>query len=394
MVKDNTKISGFIVDTLPKIALLVGLVSAALSFYFYQQDHHRFFFSYLTSFFFFLTISLGGFFFVLSQHITRAGWSVVLRRIPEHLMKNIWVLALFFIPVIFGIHDLYHWSHPEEVAVDHLLQVKAPYLNTNFFLIRAAFFWGIWILFAGYFFKKSTQQDESGDKNNTISLQKASAIGMLLFALTVSFSSIDWVMSLTPHWFSTMFGVYIFAGCAVSALASITILAMSIRRSGFLRNTINVEHFHDTGKLLYGFVVFWAYVAFSQYFLIWYANMPEETHWFKEHFAGNWNSVAAFIAIGHFGVPFVLFMSRHIKRKLNLHCLMAIWILFMHFVDLYWLIMPNIDKQGINLTLGDLTNFLAIGGIYLAILLNRFKKYHLYPIRDPRVEDSIHFQNA
>lgn len=377
-----------------KGSLAVAALGILGSFFLYFADTHRFFFSYLTSFMFFLTMSLGALFFVMIQHITRTGWSVVMRRVPEHMMKNLWVMAFLFIPILFGMSELYHWTHADAVAHDHLLQGKSPYLNVPFFLIRAVFFWGIWMLLSHLFFNGSTSQDKTGDKSITLRHQKLSTVGILLFAVTVTFAAIDWAMSITPHWFSTMFGVYIFAGSMFSFYAMNSLLHLSLRRLGYLRKIVSIDHFQDAGKLFFGFTVFWAYISFSQYFLIWYANMPEETHWFKEHFHGTWNSVAAFLAIGHFAVPFLLFMSKWVKRNMPAHCLMVIWALFMHYVDLYWLIMPNVNPHGVHPALVDATTFLAIGGIYVAALVRRASSYDLYPTSDPRLSESLHFENV
>jgi hypothetical protein len=390
----ESRLSGFLAGNFPKFLLGAGILGLLASAALYPSDPKRFFFSYLTAFMFFLTISLGSLFFVTIHHLVRSGWSVVVRRIPEHLMKNVLILAVLFIPVLFGMHHLYEWTHTAEVAKDLLLQKKSPYLNTTFFFIRVAFYFGVWFLLARKYFNNSVKQDESGDEKLTLNSQKTSTYGILLFAITATFAGVDWVMSLTPHWYSTMFGVYLFAGSAVSALASMSLIGLLLRRYGYLKDIITVEHYHDIGKLLYGFNVFWAYVAFSQYFLIWYANIPEETIFFVRHFQGSWNAVGILLAVGHFGVPFVLFMSRHAKRNFPFHTAMMIWFLFIHFVDLYWIIMPNVSPAGLSIKLVDVTTLLGIGGVYLFVFFNRLKKTALYPVKDPRLTESLHLENA
>lgn len=392
--KDSHQLTGFLATTFPIISFVLGGIGLALSALLYLQNQERFFYSYLTSFMFFLTISLGSLFFIIIQNLVRSGWSVTVRRIPEHLMKNVWIMAIFIIPILLGVHHLYEWSHVAEVAKDHILQKKSPYLNMAFFLTRVVVYFSVWILLTRTFFSRSVAQDSSGDETLTLKSQTTSTFGVLLFAVTITFAGIDWVMSLTPHWFSTMFGVYIFAGSIVSALATISLVAMTLRKAGFLQNTITLEHYHDLGKLLYGFNVFWAYIAFSQYFLIWYANIPEETVWFIDHFRGSWNTVGIVLAVGHFAVPFLLFMSRHAKRNLPFHACMAVWILLMHFTDLYWVIMPNISKLGVSFAWVDLTTFVGIGGIFLGVLFTRMKKVALFPIKDPRLADSMNYDNV
>ena len=225
-------------------------------------------------------------------------------------------------------------------------------------------------------------------------MQKMAPLAILVFGISQTFAFIDWVMSITPHWYSTMFGVYFFAISAVLSLSVITLIFLWLRSRGFLSNIVTVEHYHDLGKLLYGFNIFWAYIIFSQYFLIWYANIPEETVWFAEHFKGNWNTVAIIISIGHFAIPFILFMSRHMKRNLKTNGMMMVWMVVMTIVELYWVIMPNISKDGVHVSIQDVVPFLAIGGIFFAVLFSRMKNYALVPEQDPRLKESINFINA
>ena len=260
---------------------------------------------YLSVFMFFLTITLGGLFWVIIFHLTRSGWSVVVRRLFEHLMHRVGLMAVLFIPIVLGLHGLYEWTHESHVIHDHLLQVKAPYLNQPFFIVRSILYFIVWFVLARGFFNDSTQQDSNGDPLLTAQSQKRSTYGILLYAITISFAGIDWIMTLTPHWYSTMFGVYIFAGAALSSLCVVSLLALFLRRNGFLSAVISIEHYHDLGKLIYGFVIFWAYIGFSQYFLIWYANIPEETMFYLSRNTEAWKAVSLMLVLGHFLVPFV-----------------------------------------------------------------------------------------
>jgi hypothetical protein len=383
------RLSGFLSSALPKIAFLLGGLSLALTAVLWRGNPHHTAFSYLFSFLFFLSITLGSLFFVIIQHLTRAGWSVVLRRIPETFAMNAWVMAVFFLPILFGIHELYHWTHADVVAADPILQGKAGYLNFKFFLARAVLFLGAWVWMARYFYKKSVKQDSSGDPKLTLSMQAFSAAAILNFAITLTFGIIDWAMSLTPHWYSTMFGVYFFAGSAVAAFAIMSLVALTLRRFGYLKDIIRVEHYHDVAKFLYGLNIFWAYVSFSQYFLIWYANIPEDSVWFMQHFNGSWNTVAATLAIGHFFVPFLIFMSKHTRRNLTAHCAMMVWFLVMHCLDIYWLIMPNITPNGIHIAVSDISSFVGIGGIYIGFFWLRLRNASLIPVQDPRLPESL-----
>ncbi len=394
MIKDNHQLTGFLATTLPKIAFAIGALGIAATALLYSGSPDRFYFSYLTSFIYFLTLSLGGLFFVIIVNLVRAGWSSTIRRIPEHLMANLGLMAILFIPILFGIHHLFEWSHGAVVAHDHLLLKKSPFLNVPFFLSRAAFYFGVWFLLARAFLTRSVAQDTSGDENLTLKSQTTATFGVLLFAITLTFAVIDWIMSLTPHWYSTMFGVYMFAGSIISALAATILIIFILKKMGFLTHVIRTDHIHDLGKLMYGFNIFWTYIAFSQYFLIWYANIPEETIWFLDHFKGSWNTVGICLAVGHFIIPFFLFMSRHAKRNLAFAAFISAWFLVMQAVDVYWLIMPNISKSGVHIGLLDITTFLAIAGLYIGVLFRRMSRVALYPIRDPRLDEALHYENT
>lgn len=389
----DIRLTGFLADKLPKILYLVGAVSLIISYFLSKVDGHHFYFSYLTSYTFFLAATLGSLFFVIIQHLSSAGWSVTLRRVPEVIMQNFLLLAFLFIPILFGMHDLYHWTHTDAVAHDTILQGKVPYLNIKFFIVRAVLFFVIWILIARKFFKSSIRQDSSGEKSITQKLRSFSAPAVILFALSQTFASIDWVMSLTPHWYSTMWGVYFFAISIVLALALITFVLLILRKYGFLKDTVTVEHYHDMGKLLYGFNIFWTYIAFSQYFLIWYGNIPEETAFYHQHFQGSWEKVALFLVIGHFLLPLIFFMSRHVKRNLKTHFVFVVWMMFISFVDIYWIIMPNLFPQGISLSVFDIFPFLGIGGLYFAFIFKRLAQHNLIPKSDPRLPESLKFHN-
>ncbi len=378
--------------SVPIYCFLVGLLGGVGSFFSFLYHPIQFYFSYLVAFMFFLTLSLGSLFFVIIQNLVRSGWSVSIRRIPEVYAMNLRLFPFLFLPILFGIGDLYYWAHPHVVLSDFILKAKSGYLNVPFFVCRALGYFVIWIWLARKFFENSTLQDQSGAQSYTLNSQKTSTYGVILFAITITFASIDWVMSLTPHWYSTMWGVYTFAGAIVGALSLMSLTAMFLRWKGYLATVISKEHFHDLGKLLYGFNVFWAYIAFSQYFLIWYANIPEETIWFGQHFHGSWNTVGIFLAVAHFAIPFLVFMSRHAKRNLPFHALVAGWMLMVHYVDTVWMISPNLHPQGLSIYWVDVSVFLAIGGLYFGFFLKTLSKAALYPLQDPRLKESLNLE--
>ncbi len=349
-------------------------------------------FSYLVAFLFWLSIGLGALFFVLVQFATRAGWSVVVRRLAEQLMGSLILFVPLFLPVALGIGDLYHWSHPEVVAADPMLQGKSAYLNVPFFLLRAGLFLMLWALMAGWYRRLSLAQDLSGAHSLTRRMQRFSGPGIALFALSVTFAAFDWIMSLDPHWYSTIFGVYFFIGGLVAFLAALSLLTLALRR-GPLGGRVNEEHLHDLGKLLFAFTTFWSYIGFSQYFLVWYANIPEETVWFGHRLGGGWAHASWALALGHFVLPFFFLLPRGIKRRPVTLGLASLWMLAMHALDLYWLIMPNLQHHGPHVELMDLACFVGVGGLFLGLVAKNLSRDPLVPAKDPRLPESLRFEN-
>ena len=350
--------------------------------------------SYLVAFAFFLSVSLGALFFVVLQHLVRAGWSVVVRRVAEALAMNLPLLALFAVPILLGVRGLYEWADPRAVAGDALLRGKQPYLNVPFFAARLAVYFAVWTFLARYFWTRSTTQDRTGDVRLSLQMERTSAIGMVLFALTTNYAAVDLLMSLDPHWYSTIFGVYFFSGGVVGFFALLSMLAALLQRSGRLGGAVTDEHYHDLGKLVFAFTVFWAYIAFSQYMLMWYANIPEETEWYLRRQTGQWAGVSLLLLFGHFVLPFVYLLPRFVKRRPKLFGPIAAWMLLMHYVDIYWIVMPQISPGRVPLHLLDLTCPLGIGGIMLAATAHRLRQRALVPLRDPRLAESLAFENA
>lgn len=358
----------------------------------------RFFFSYLTGFAFCLTITLGAFFFVMVQHATKATWSIVVRRIAEIVMMSFPILAVLFIPILFGMHDLYHWTHTDlyEVGGDHydaILAGKSAYLNSTFFIIRWVFYFAIWIFFSYKLYSLSLRQDLNPDVNYSPRLRKIAAWGLPFFVLTIAFSGIDLIMTLDPHWFSTMFGVYIFAGSFFAVNATICLIALIYQRSGYLSGIITKEHYHDLGKFMFAFTVFWAYIAFSQYMLIWYANLPEETIWFRHRMEGSWGTISLVLLLGHFIIPFLILVFRASKRLKPVLWVMVFWFLIMHFIDLYWLVMPVLDVHGFHPQLIDLTAWLGMAFMLFGLGIARAGRHSMVPHNDPRFKNSVAFEN-
>ncbi len=391
---------------LPIIGGLVGLgaLGAALATGMgAAETRQQLWHSYLVAYLYWLSIALGGLFFTLVQYATRAGWSIALRRVFENVAATLPLFLVLFIPVILGMHDLYHhWLDHDVVANDPILLAKAPYLNEKFFFIRAAIYFAVWIGLALMFYRGSVAQDQTGDRTITRRLNGLSFVGIALFALTTTFAAFDWIMSLDPHWFSTMYGVYFFAGCVVGFFAFLSVITVLMRQAGHFGRFLTEEHQHDAGKLLFAFCVFWTYISFSQYFLIWYGDMPEETIFYRLRQTATWQPVSTFLVAGHFFVPFFFLMSRHVKRHRFGLLGGGLWIMLMHYVDLHWQVMPNINSEamrhhaghGFHLHLLDGLTFVGVGGLFLAAFGMMLGRSTLVPARDPRLAESAAFQNA
>ncbi len=385
------------------VPLIIGALMLVVSGVGAASDPKQFYFSYLVGWAFCLTITLGSLFFVLVQHLTKARWSAVVRRVPEALIWAFPLLAVLGIPILLGMHDLYHWTHaelfdPESPKYDALVAGKQAYLNTPFFIARVAFYFLAWTLISYRLYSLSVRQDLAPTADMPMIFRKVSAIGLVLFALTISFAGFDLIMSVDPHWFSTIFGVYIFAGSFLSALAMmILVLSMLQRSGGMLKGVVTVEHFQDLGKFMFGFTVFWAYIAFSQYMLYWYGNIPEETIWYRHRLEHGWQYHSAVLLVMHFIIPFIVLLPRWTKRILPLLTFMAVYMLIMHWFDLHWLVMPVLDLQ-LNGHAGfhwlDFTTFIGLFAILFGTMMYRLSRHSLVPQNDPYLGQSLRFHST
>lgn len=359
----------------------------------YALDRQQFHFSYLVAFAFFASVSLGALFFVMIQHLTGSAWSVTVRRLMENMMRTVPLAFLLVLPVFLGIHSLYEWSHAG-AARDAVLSAKLGYLNEKWFMLRGLIAIALWSVFALRLYAISRRQDESGSIEYTKAAVRWSAPGTVVLFLMASMSAFDWIMSLEPHWFSTMFGVYFLAGGAVGFMAILIAVALGLRSAGYLTQSVREEHYHDLGKWLFALTTFWAYVTFSQYMLIWYANLPEETFWFHKRLQGSWSAFVPILVIGHFIIPFFTLLPRANKRNLKLLGFFAGWMMLMHFCDLYWQIMPVLHAKGVALHWMDAAAWLAVGSAYGLVFWQGLKEKPLVPVGDPRLEQCLAFHNV
>ncbi|MEE2786862.1 MAG: hypothetical protein VX589_05950 [Myxococcota bacterium] len=371
---------------------VLGLIACAIGGY-TAENERQVYYSGIIALMTFTTISLGGLFFVILHHLVRASWSTSFRRIAENVASAIPVMGVLAALVFgFGLGDLFHWSHPEAVAADPLLQHKEGYLNTPFFAIRALVFFLGWTAIAFFYRKLSVQQDESGDVSLTFRMRWWAPVCILFFALSVTFAGFDWMMGLDAHWFSTMFGVIIFSGCIVGGYATLGLIGLWLTKNGNLKNTLTEWNFHDVAKLMWGFIIFWTYTSFSQYFLIWYGNIPEETAWFYARMHHGWERIAMLLIFGHFMLPFWVILSRHMKRNRLVFGVVACWMILMHYFDLYFMAMPNLHHH-LHFHWLDLATFVCAGGFFLAAVMYRFTKDAAVAHRDPMLEASLNYYN-
>ena len=381
-------------NRLPIIGAVCAVLGAAVCAILGAADPKQFFFSWLVSFLFFLSLALGALFFVLIQYAAQGGWGIVLRRIGETIFVMLPVMAALFVPVLLGLRDLYSWTVPGAAEQDALLRWKAPYLNVPFFLIRAALYFGLWSFIAVLYYRGSRGQDVTGDPGVSARLRRFAGPAIIILALTQTFASVDWIMSLTPHWYSTIFGVYFFAGSFVGFIALLSVVVVAMRRAGLLDTVISAEHLHDIGKFLFAFTAFWAYIGFSQFFLMWYANLPEETIWYQARMEGSWMTVSLFLMAGHFGVPFFYLMGRAVKRRGSTLAIGGAWLLAMHFLDLYWQVMPTLHPEGLRPSVLDVAALVTVGGCFVAAASWLMRRRALVPLRDPRLAESLAFENV
>ena len=366
--------------------ILLGFIGLLGAFF---VDAKRSWFAFLNAQLFVLFISLGALFFIAVQHITKAGWSVNIRRLMEAFPAYIVLAVPFALALLFSGDHLYSWFNPETVAKDYLLQHKAPYLNIGFFFIRLVVCFAVWIFFSWKLMSFSFKQDKTGDPQlNNKSIPYSVAL-LLCFALTFSFFTFDTLMSLEPHWFSTIFAVYNFAGAFQSFIAVLILLIIYLRRQGLLdKKLVNENHLHDLGKFLLGLVIFWAYIAFSQYMLIWYANLPEGAIYYAHRSVGEWKWVSLALIVFRFIVPFIFLLPRWVKRDEGCLILASSLILITQYMDLYWMVYPQFDREHIVFGWVEIAPLIAFIGLFLFSLFYTLSKNPILPLNDPRQKES------
>jgi len=379
---------------LPKKFSMIGWVLVSLGVLLvvvsYLLNPMRASFNNVIALMFMTGISVGALILVALEHLTGAVWSTPTRRVSEFLAASIPFVAMLGIPLLFNLHGLFHWAHTDVVKSDVLLQGKMPYLNTGFFVIRYIGIFAVLFLFYILFTRNSRKQDITKDQNLTRRNVKLSAGFMPVAAIGVSFLAIDWMMSLEPHWYSTIFGIYFITATLLAGLAATTFVVVSLNEKGYLHAKINSDHYYSFGALLFGITNFWAYIAFSQFLLIWYANIPEETIWFMMRWNGGWKYVTIAMIVIRFAIPYFGLLTASSKTDPMRLKIVSVIILFAHLFDMYWLIMPTYSDSAV-FSFYEIGFPVLVVGILILVFSSQSKRHNMIPIGDPKLQRGLDF---
>jgi hypothetical protein len=373
-------------------SLIVGVVFAIVSILLAIKNPDEFYRGYLLGFMCWLGVSLGSMAIVMVRHLTGGGWGMVIRRILGAAMRTLPLLAILFVPLIIAVvqHRIYPWAMPTESIQDPYIKehlekhsfIKDAYLNQTGFIIRAIIYLVIWNILSFLLSHWSRQTDHPGAPDNTQKFKAVAGPGIILYGFTISFAAIDWVMSLDPSWISTIFGLIILIGQVLSAMCFAVVIERILVNYKPMSVMLKPDFVHDHGKWMLTFIMLWAYFSFSQWLIIWAGNLPTEITFYTKRLSFGWGKVGLFLALFHFAVPFALLLSRPLKRNIRKLVWLAIWLIFMHYVDLFWIIEPNFMK-GFAVTISDIVVPIAIGGLWLAYFFRNLNALPLLPAYDP-----------
>ena len=375
------------IERLGKAALMVGVAALLVCVAAGWGNPAQFLHSYLFAFLFWIALPLGSTALLMLHHMVGGRWGFALQRVLEAGAKTMVLMAVLFLPILFRLPVLYRWADPNLVKADPLLQYKHPYLNTPFFITRTAIYFGAWILMTYLLTEWSRRQDETGDPSLVHRMQSLSAPGLAIYGLTATFASVDWVMSLEPHWYSTIYGMIFMVTEALAAMSLVTLTVILLSRQKPLAGVLTTQNVHDYGNLLLTFTMLWAYLSFSQFLIIWAGNLREEIPWYMTRARGGWAAVAVALIIFHFAMPFLLLLSRFVKRRAEVLRWLAAWLLLISVVDVFWLTVPAFEPAGPEFHLTDLLAILGIGGLWVWRFAGRLNARPLLPLHDPRFKE-------
>jgi hypothetical protein len=375
-----------VVKTIQQRSLLVGLVFGALAVVGAWARPDQFFRAYLIGFMAWLGVTLGSMAILMLRHLTKGAWGMVIRRILGAAMRCSPLMALLFVPLLFGLPKLYIWARPLDSIADnhlreHLQEITKSYLSVNGFIVRAVIYFAIWNLLSFLLTKWSVEQDHPPMRDNSSRFKALSGPGLILYGFTITFAAIDWVMSIDPSWISTIFGLSFLIGQVLAALCFAVVVERILYRYKPMSGLLKPEQVHDHGKFMLAFIMVWAYFSFSQWLIIWAGNLPEEITWYMRRLNGGWGYVGLVLVLFHFAVPFVLLISRPFKRDITRLVWLAVWLLLMRYVDLFWIIEPNFSVT-FSLTWLDVVVPIAMGGLWLAYFFRNLSSMPLVPAYD------------
>jgi hypothetical protein len=374
---------------------LAGVVFLAITAVLGFKDPQSTLFSYLVGYTYWAGVALAGLVWLMIFHTFHAKWMTVLRRPFETIAATLPLFLILFIPIALGLKHLYSWVEPPAGLSEeqrHLLDFKQPYLNVPFFLIRTVVYLGLATFIGRRLFGWSTRQDETGDIQLTARQRRLSAGGLPFMALAFSFAAFDWLMTLNPFWFSTMFGVYYFAGSFLTCISLVALVNSMARGKNLYGDLVSPEHSHNVGKLMLAFTAFWAYIGFSQFMLIWIGNLPEEIPFFTVRMKGAWAPVGIFLIFGHFFLPFFTLLSKELKRKPARLAVVAVWLMLVNFADLYWLVIPTLSPDRAAFPIALVTSFLGVGGVAVAVAIWIIRGHYTVPVKDPFLPVSLRYR--
>jgi len=369
--------------------LTAGAAGTAVSAIGFFLSPAQFLQSYLMAYMFVLGITLGCLALGMVHQLSGGAWGVVIRRPIGAATRTLPVLTLLFLPIALGVHHLYSWTDAGLVARDDVLRHKQIYLNVPFFLVRAAIYFAVWNALTYFLNAWSLEQDETGDPRLARRMQVLSAGGLVAYGLTITFASFDWLMSLEPHWFSTIYGVLIMGGQGLSAMAFLIVALVWLSRRKPLDAIIVPAHFHDLGNLMLAFVMLWAYFSFSQYLIIWSGNLPEEIAWYLHRLQTGWRFVGLTLVLFHFAVPFCVLLSRRVKREADMIVKVAIGILIVRLVDLFWLIAPEFHTSGLRVSWLDAVLPASLFALWLGCFVWQLRGRAILPVHDPEFDEAL-----
>jgi hypothetical protein len=370
------------------IAGVLGVVLAVAGFFMSGPD--RFYQAYLVAYTFWMGVVLGSLALLMVQHLSGGVWGIVLRRPFEAAVRTLPVMALLFIPIVLGMHSIYHWTHADVAATDPVVREKVLYLNTPFFLARQVFYFAVWGLIGHLLTRWSAEHDRTGDPALLQKMERLSGGGLVVYFLTVTFAMVDWTMSVNPHWFSTIWGLLYIGGQGLSAFAFGICVLVMLSQTAPLNKVLTTHHFHDLGKFLFAFLMLWAYLSFSQFLIIWSANIPEEIPHYLNRWDNSWRYLSVFIIVGHFIVPYALLLSRDIKKNAAKLRVIATWILVARIADYWWHVAPELHTDGLTVSLLDVALPLALGGIFISLFVSHLGGRSLLPVNDPALDKALH----